>query len=524
MINRKHPFTKRVFKSQSDVMSEEVRHLLNYPHMIHPFSTFCLYWNFLFGLLTLIYIFHILPNELHYIMCTKSLMYQKIVMDLFMTCNIIVHFWEGYWDTERMFIEMKRKHVAVNYFRTHFVWDVISCIPSCYYVILLIVPVFSHPYLRLVKWLSLLRLTRAISVSQSVDIFRRYFAIPVEIQVTLEIVFRSGFVIIACMASMAFLKQYRYLFEHISRKADEEMAQQVIFETAFMMLGVGIRHDPVDVVEVIGDCCIIGFSLLLQYWIMGKLFVLWRRFLFLTEVGEEQFQQLDGFIRHKGLPSNIRGEIYRYYQYKFQNRYHNESVIVKEFPQNLRAEIPNYKIGHTFQKIRFLHLLPNPVIKSLVANIDHVYFCPGDIVFRVNTNSYCLYFIKNGTVALHDQHDVEICHLEDGAYYGDIAVILKIPHVVTMTAISPCKMIVLKHKVLWKMLDQLPEIKEKLSEFSRSLLRNRKKDWVLNLNNPRRGVMLAEESRSHHRLLEGSHSLRNLHSITPYREESLTFV
>lgn len=40
MVNVKHPYTKLVFKSMTEIRTEEIKHLLNYPHMIHPFSMF----------------------------------------------------------------------------------------------------------------------------------------------------------------------------------------------------------------------------------------------------------------------------------------------------------------------------------------------------------------------------------------------------------------------------------------------------------------------------------------------------
>lgn len=40
MVSKKHPYTKIVFKSLSEIRREEVRHVLNHRSMFHPFSEF----------------------------------------------------------------------------------------------------------------------------------------------------------------------------------------------------------------------------------------------------------------------------------------------------------------------------------------------------------------------------------------------------------------------------------------------------------------------------------------------------
>lgn len=40
MISRHHPYTKTVFKSKTEIRNEEVRHVLRYSGVIHPFSIF----------------------------------------------------------------------------------------------------------------------------------------------------------------------------------------------------------------------------------------------------------------------------------------------------------------------------------------------------------------------------------------------------------------------------------------------------------------------------------------------------
>lgn len=76
-------------------------------------------------------------------------------------------------------------------------------------------------------------------------------------------------------------------------------------------------------------------------------------------------------------------------------------------------DIPSYRLDRNIEKIEFLLLLSNAMIKHLVGHMESAYYCPGDVVFRVGTASSILYYIKCGTVALHDENEREVtCKLQ----------------------------------------------------------------------------------------------------------------
>lgn len=90
----------------------------------------------------------------------------------------------------------------------------------------------------------------------------------------------------------------------------------------------------------------------------------------------------------------------------------------------------------------------------------------------------------------------QMCHLEDGAYYGDIAVVMPQTHMVTMTAITPCKLYLLKSNVLKEILAPFPDIDDKVMELTRTLLMNRKRDWLVDTSKSHRSVTVIEDDTS----------------------------
>ncbi|KAH1011782.1 hypothetical protein HUJ04_001075 [Dendroctonus ponderosae] len=526
MISRHHPYTKTVFKSLTEIRNEEVRHVLRFQGIIHPFSMFCLYYEFLMALLTVVYLIYVLPSDMAYLSFYPHLKWIKFVFDVIMTVSVIVNFSIGYWDKDNMNIVLQSKAIARQlavrssngpmakhplllyrrYIRTFLAWDVMSCIPS--YTIGIYF--FSHSSSwGLIEWLSLARMARILTIDRTLDMFRAYCRVPVELYVSIEILLWSYSIVLCCMALMAFTSQYPYLFDHITENKDTALAHEAIFATIRSLFGVGQVKIVYSYAEVLTAMLITMISYVMQIWIMGKpspssrvelvvglilvfaakLYVLWQRFLILSEVGQDHYQQLAGYLKYKGLPPNIREDIYCYYEFRFQKRFYDESAILNMLTENLRKEIPSYRLDKKIEKIKFIRQLPNPMIMQILSNMDPCYYCPGDVIFRVNAPARCLYFIRSGTVALHDENNIEVCHLEDSSYYGDISVILNQFHYVTMTAVAPCKIFKLSHFALMQILDTVPEVKERVFEVTRKLLINGRNDWVSNWVRTRSGAL-----------------------------------
>lgn len=64
----------------------------------------------------------------------------------------------------------------------------------------------------------------------------------------------------------------------------------------------------------------------------------------------------------------------------------------------------------------------------------------------------------------------QICHLEDGAHFGEISLILDEIRVSTVTAVSACEIFTLKKSTFLKVIEGFPEIKEKVFSMAQNKL------------------------------------------------------
>lgn len=63
---------------------------------------------------------------------------------------------------------------------------------------------------------------------------------------------------------------------------------------------------------------------------------------------------------------------------------------------------------------------------------------------------------------------MQLYHLEDGAYFGELALVLDEPRVTTVTAITPCETFKLKKSSFFRAIENYPDVKEKVFSIAQS--------------------------------------------------------
>ncbi|OWR53498.1 putative hyperpolarization activated cyclic nucleotide-gated potassium channel [Danaus plexippus plexippus] len=91
----------------------------------------------------------------------------------------------------------------------------------------------------------------------------------------------------------------------------------------------------------------------------------------------------------------------------------------------LKEDIIMHTGKQLVQDVEFLKQLPRPLLLQIGTKLRVVIFIAGDIIIKINTIGDCLFFIYKGTVAVYSESGKEVCHLEDGDFFGEIALITK---------------------------------------------------------------------------------------------------
>ncbi|EFN64815.1 Potassium/sodium hyperpolarization-activated cyclic nucleotide-gated channel 4 [Camponotus floridanus] len=151
--------------------------------------------------------------------------------------------------------------------------------------------------------------------------------------------------------------------------------------------------------------------------------------------------QLKQHMKHRQLPHATQHRIITYYEFCFQQRYFRETEILNTLSIYMRQEISMHACRKLVENVAFFNNLPLSLLARIVALLKSEIFLTNDVIVRANQPGDCMYFIASGTVAIYTSTGKEICHLEDGAYFGEIALIMPDERrVASVVAIEICEL------------------------------------------------------------------------------------
>nr|CAI5824725.1 unnamed protein product [Callosobruchus analis] len=171
-------------------------------------------------------------------------------------------------------------------------------------------------------------------------------------------------------------------------------------------------------------------------------------------------------MNYKGLPIQLRQRVFMYFNFKFQNEYFNEAQIYRMISENLRQEILLHVIKEHIQRVELFSTLPEDVLLKVVSKLRSEIFLPDDTVVEAGTTGNCMFFIYFGTVAIYTPTGREICHLQDGAHFGEIALVFNETRVATVVAVTACELFKLKRTDFFEVIETYPEQKQMIIQMA----------------------------------------------------------
>ncbi|KAG5871609.1 hypothetical protein JTB14_027364 [Gonioctena quinquepunctata] len=209
----------------------------------------------------------------------------------------------------------------------------------------------------------------------------------------------------------------------------------------------------------------------LQMFLFTRILEVWVKFSNAKNKNESLFQQFTEYLKYKDLPINLKQKFLSFYQFKFQNQFYNEAHINRMLSKILKQEILVYVTKNHVRRVEFFKDLPDDVLAKLVSRLKSEIFLANDVILTAGVAGNRMYFIYFGTVAIYSPGGKEICHLKDGAHFGEIALIFNEPRVATVRAVTPCELFILSRADFLNVLEPYPDIKDKITLLAQERLR-----------------------------------------------------
>ncbi|XP_013137765.1 PREDICTED: potassium/sodium hyperpolarization-activated cyclic nucleotide-gated channel 1-like isoform X2 [Papilio polytes] len=352
--------------------------------------------------------------------------------------DMCINFKMGYRNVEKNIV-LNRSRIIWHYLRSWFVVDFVSCLPLAY--VLLHMELTGYRYLLFGHLMATLRVLRIATVVHNLKpimlLFTESYIWHRTVRHTLLFLISVHWTncIIYILPALGYYwtgkmpRQYTLFLNSTSGDLSSYSPgiryNKALFITLSALVGVDPSMLKVSTVEEF-----VCFSLIVFYGAMFMVYTL----IFLLKIYMTYYNsatryhgllsQMEAYMQHKQLPAQLKIRLREFYRYRYQEQYYKEDDTLECLSDQLRHEIILHTCYKLVNRLPLLEGLPASVVGAVMGCLKPEVYLPNDLVMRAGDNGDCMYFIANGTVAVYSLKGVEICHLEDGDHFGEVALLM----------------------------------------------------------------------------------------------------
>ncbi|XP_050306953.1 potassium/sodium hyperpolarization-activated cyclic nucleotide-gated channel 3-like [Anthonomus grandis grandis] len=485
-VNPNNPFTIEYFRSPEEIELEKQRHLTYFPYTIHPFSKFCQFYEpFCF----FFYTFELIVKglEFGFVRTDTHEAFERmpsahilgIFMDILSIGNTVLQCFIGLKIKENLTVELALSKILLKYFRTgHFFCDLFSSFPRVMAYRTVFEGFVTVHSLALLK---ARRIPTIVSLRKSTS-----FIIHVK-SATAMILIRFclyTFMIMHLMTVMhAGLNRFKTdnpgeNITYLQKTALSNMSFAQQYFTMFLKTTQQTFH--ISIPHVRGTIIPLESAFCLLNYIVGKLFttVFWIILLYILlsrrnikTKFEEIMTELNEYMLARQLPPELKAKMIQFYKHKYQKKFYNEPLVRRLLTDTLRREVDVYLCQTLIKNVSLFAQLPLEHLQLITSCLIQQMYLPSDMIVQSGTPGNCMYFIESGTVALYSPSGNEICHLYDGAYFGEISVLLREQkRTASVIAIEVTRVYMLKRRDFIKCFQNSPRILHEMQKVAEERL------------------------------------------------------
>lgn len=483
MVSETNPCSRAFLKSGAAIRREKARHLQHYYYIIHPFSNGRTYWEF-FMMFVFLFLLILIPIEISSNDVVWGLTSTKFFFDLLCCADIGITFATGFYNPNTKKIILDKKRIAMRYLFGYFIFDLISSFPL-YFISAQLGHSTRYEDLRLFTFLKFLRITTLLKYLDTFRIFHEYS------------IYRFSFfkILLVYIIMLLWSTSIMYMVAKSSTESwlpligEQSMAFGLLYSCfratyTFLLVGYGFRisNSYRDMY-----CTIIGLliGLCLKLYFLAQVVQIVHKYNSSANKYRQHMQQLNEYVRYKGLPETIKRRVTKFFDFKFQKHFYKENEILGTITPQLRQDIILHTCRRFVEKVDFFRDLPLQLLLKIVSCLRSTIFLPNDVIMHGGIAGDTMYFISYGTVAVYTIGGREICHLTDGSHFGEIAIMTENEkRVASVVAVDPCELFELTRQDFQKTMEAYPEYYLRMKKLAQDRLQRTQAVEVIDHERP----------------------------------------
>ncbi|XP_031115860.1 potassium channel SKOR-like [Ipomoea triloba] len=375
----------------------------------------------------------------------EKLFFLDICGQIVFLVDIVVQFFVAYRDSQTYRMVYKRSPIALRYLKSHFVIDLLSCMPWD----IIYKAVGEKEEVRYLLWIRLCRARRVTAFFQKLekDIRINYLFTRIIKLITVELYCtHTAACIFYYLATtlpeqkegytwIGSLKLGDYSYSHF-REIDlwTRYTSSMYFAIVTMAtVGYGDVH-AVNNREMIFVMIYVSFDMILGAYLIGNMTALIVKGS-KTERYRDKMTDLLKYMNRNRLGKSIRSQIKGHLRLQYESNY-TDSAVLQDMPISIRAKISQSLYQSYIENVPLFKGCSAEFIGQIVTKVCEEFFLPGEVIMEQGNAIDQLYFICDGVLEQviigKDGTEETVALLEPNSSFGEVSILCNIPQPYTI--------------------------------------------------------------------------------------------
>ncbi|KAL3838718.1 hypothetical protein ACJIZ3_023309 [Penstemon smallii] len=371
----------------------------------------------------------------------KNLFLLDIAGQVAFLVDIFLQFFVAYRDSHSYKMVYKRTPVALRYLKSHFIFDLLGCLPWD----IIYKAVGEREEVRYLLWIRLTRVRKVTKFFQGMEkdirinyLFTRIIKlIAVEIYCT-----HTAACIFYYLATtlpeekegytwIGSLKLGDYSYSHF-REIDlwKRYTTSMYFAIVTMAtVGYGDIH-AVNLREMIFIMIYVSFDMILGAYLIGNMTALIVKGS-KTERYRDKMTDLIKYMNRNKLGRDLRNQIKGHLRLQYESSY-TEASVLQDIPISIRAKISQTLYKSYVENVILFNGCSSEFINQIVTRVHEEFFLPGEVIMEQGNVVDQLYFVC---------HEDTVSNLKPNDLFGEISILCNIPQPYTVRVCELCRLL-----------------------------------------------------------------------------------
>ena len=361
------------------------------------------------------------------------------IIDVFFFIDILVTFNSSYYDQD-MKLVINRKVIVMNYLKTWFLIDVVSCIPFQFFLekkqqVNKLVRLSRVP--RITKILRLFKMLKFLKSFNSIEFINRFVEF-MNISESIVRLFKFlSAIILAVHINACFwhliprleedsVDSWTYRYNLIETTTDELYLTSVYFVMqTIVTIGFG-DVVPKTLLERSYTLFLLLIGVGFYSYTIGNLSSIIRALEQDSSSLKHKLQVLNEFSKDQNISKKIIDKIKKHLEINgMSSEKYDKTTLIKELPGSLKKLVQIHSHKKIVERIFFFQDKDEQFISRFVGKLKTANYSNGKTIFYKGDYADEVYFISKGRIILKGKYGAIVKNFMQGAYFGELEVINK---------------------------------------------------------------------------------------------------